>query len=129
MGLTQSLSDPPCLWYKHHDKLGRLLFIVAVYVDDCIIAGTKAEVEANKSGIKQRFKITELGKIRKHLGVWYEHCKDENGEYYKLSMEQQYQKDILADWKAATGREAKPAPTPGFPNEPLNQQGPRRGSS
>ncbi len=100
MGLTQSLSDPPCLWYKHHDKLGRLLFIVAVYVDDCIIAGTKAEVEALKSGIKQRFKITELGKIRKHLGVWYEHCKDENGEYYKLSMEQQYQKDILADWKA-----------------------------
>ena len=118
LGLSQSLADP-CIWYKH-DEHGHLVLVVAVYVDDCIVAGPKSEVEALKAGVRKRFKITELGAIRKHLGVWYEHCKDEKGEYYKLSMDQ-YQKDILADWKAVTGRDAKPAPTPGFPNESLTK--------
>ena len=118
LGLSQSLADP-CIWYKH-DEHGRLVLVVAVYVDDCIVAGPKSEVEALKAGVRKRFKITELGTIRKHLGVWYEHCKDAKGEYYKLSMDQ-YEKDILSDWKAVTGRDAKPAPTPGFPNESLTK--------
>ena len=118
MGLVQSLADP-CIWYKH-DQQGRLVLLVAVYVDDCIVAGRKTEVEDFKTGIRKRFKITELGKIKKHLGVWYEHCKDKNGEHYKLSMEQ-YQQEILTDWKKVTGQDPKPSTTPGFPNETLSK--------
>ena len=118
MGLVQSLADP-CIWYKH-DQQGRLVLLVAVYVDDCIVAGPKTEVEDFKTGIRKRFKITELGKIKKHLGVWYEHCKDKNGECYKLSMEQ-YQQEILTDWKKVTGQDPKPSTTPGFPNETLSK--------
>ncbi len=96
MGLIQSLADP-CIWYKH-DQAGRPILLVAVYVDDCIVAGPKSEVEAFKTGVQKRFKITDLGKIKKHLGVWYDHCKDTSGEYYKVLMKQ-YEEGILADWK------------------------------
>jgi hypothetical protein len=116
IGLTQSLADP-CIWYKH-DKDNRLILIVAVYVDDCIIAGPKTEVDIFKEDVQKRFKITDLGSIKKHLGVWYEHHKDRDGEYYELSMEA-YQADIVKDWTTMTMRPIKKAKTPGFPGESL----------
>lgn len=119
MGLTQSLADP-CIWYKH-DENQQLVLLVAVYVDDCIVAGTKNEVESFKTGVKKRFNITDLGPIKKHLGVWYEHRKDNDGqEYFRMTMEG-YKNDILNDWKEITGKDAKPAKTPGFPGESLSK--------
>eukprot|EP00980_Cylindrotheca_fusiformis_P029361 scaffold23450_cov211-Cylindrotheca_fusiformis.AAC.1 len=46
IGLTQSLADP-CIWYKQ-DENYELLLIVAVYVDDCIVAGLKREIDKLK---------------------------------------------------------------------------------
>lgn len=119
MGLTQSLADP-CIWFKH-DSNGDLILLVAVYVDDCIVVGTKPEIDAFKEGVKQRFNISDLGPIRKHLGVWYERKRTEAGqEYFRMTMES-YKEDILNDWKEITGMEAKPAKTPGYPGESLTK--------
>ena len=118
MGLKQSLADP-CIWYKH-DENKRLILLVAVYVDDCIVTGTKSEVEAFKAGVKTRFKITEMGPIKKHLGVWYEHEKKAGEESFRLSMES-YKDEILNDWREITGKEPKPAKTPRFPGETLTK--------
>ena len=118
IGLTQSLSDP-CIWYKR-SRDGNLNLIVAVYVDDCIIAGLKHEIETFKKDVQRRFKITDLGPIKKHLGVWYQRCKDKNGEYYKLTMEN-YQQEIVNDYERVTGKKVKSAATPGFPGQSLSK--------
>jgi hypothetical protein len=115
IGLTQSLADP-CIWYKIVN--GELVLVVAVYVDDCIVIGLKIEIEGFKKDVQKRFKITDLGPIKKHLGVWYERCKDEDGEYFKMTM-QRYQDDIVLDWEQVTGTKSRPTNTPGFPGESL----------
>eukprot|EP00980_Cylindrotheca_fusiformis_P025459 scaffold13757_cov82-Cylindrotheca_fusiformis.AAC.1 len=118
IGLTQSLADP-CIWYKQ-DENYELLLIVAVYVDDCIVAGLKREIDKLKVDVQKRFKITDLGPLKKHLGVWYERCNDSKGEYFRMTMEK-YQVDIISDWEQIVGKKCKPAKTPGFPGESLTK--------
>lgn len=115
IGMTQSKADP-CVWYKWKD--GKLWMTAAVYVDDIVYAGPETARQWFKTEIKSRFKIAELGRISKHLGVWYSKKSDDQGSYYEMSMSD-YQTDIVNDWMEATGKEPKPAPTPGFPGESL----------
>jgi hypothetical protein len=115
IGLSQSSADP-CIWYKTLN--GELVLVVAVYVDDCIVIGLKFEIDSFKKDVQKRFKITDLGPIKKHLGVWYERCKDEDGEYFKMTMKK-YQDEIVSDWEQVSGSKVKPANTPGFPGESL----------
>ena len=105
----------PCIWY--YGEVPEL--VVACYVDDLIIVGTQEKVDWFKKKIKERFRISELGRITKHLGVWYDHVeKGTSGERYELKMDA-YKEDIVNDWKRITGREVKPANTPGFPGKSL----------
>jgi hypothetical protein len=115
IGLSQSLADP-CIWYKVLN--GELVLVVAVYVDDCIVIGLKTEIDRFKKDVQKRFKITDLGPIKKHLGVWYERCMDKDGEYFVMTMKK-YQDDIISDWEQVTGTKSRPANTPGFPGESL----------
>jgi hypothetical protein len=80
----------------------------------------KTEIDVFKNDVQTRFNISDLGLIKKHLGVWYERCKDKDGEYFKMTM-QKYQDDIVCDWEQITGATAKPAKTPGFPGESLTK--------
>ncbi|GAX17144.1 hypothetical protein FisN_UnNu082, partial [Fistulifera solaris] len=114
LGLKQCAADP-CVWYKEEN--GETVLIIVVYVDDCIVAGPKEQVEWFKTQIKKRFNIAELGPIKKHLGVWYERKCDAAGEYYEVRMDD-YKKAIVKDWKALYG-ELKVEKTPGYPNESL----------
>ena len=57
IGLTKSLLDS-CILYKQ-DWDGRLILIVAVYIDNCIIAGPKSKVDKFKVDVQERFKITD----------------------------------------------------------------------
>ncbi len=114
LGLKQCAADP-CVWYKEEN--GEAVLIIVVYVDDCIVAGPKEQVEWFKTQIKKRFNIAELGPIKKHLGVWYERKCDAAGEYYEVRMDD-YKKAIVNDWKALYG-ELKVEKTPGYPSESL----------
>jgi hypothetical protein len=54
-----------------------------IHIDDSLVLiGITAELKKFKAGIKKRFGYMDLGKLLKHLGVWYEEKCDENGECY-----------------------------------------------
>lgn len=77
IGMINSRSDP-CVFYLK-DENGETKLIVASHVDDCIMVGPKDVIEQFKIDVKTRFNITELGVLKKHLGMWYE-WKEGNGE-------------------------------------------------
>jgi len=57
-----------CLYIKcnNYDKLQSIL---AVYVDDVLIAGTKIVIEKTKYLIRKRFKIKEIGNVDYIIGI------------------------------------------------------------
>ncbi|MFM8622139.1 MAG: reverse transcriptase domain-containing protein, partial [Holophagaceae bacterium] len=116
IGLTQSKTDP-CVWFKWADD--RIWLVVTVYVDDVLYAGSKEARLWFKNQVKSRFNIVDLGKLSKHLGVWYKHKHDKGKRgYYEMSMIK-YQSEILSDFEEATGRKVTKAATPGYPGETL----------
>ena len=66
LGFSQTGSDP-CLYVS---SIQKEMFIVAVYVDDIILAGkTLTTVNAVKEKLSQRFKMKDLGSLHHFLGV------------------------------------------------------------
>jgi len=114
--MVQSKTDP-CVWYKMTD--GRIWLVVAVYVDDVLYVGPPDARLWFRESVKARFNIVDLGKLSKHLGVWYTKKQDQDGSgYFELSMTK-YQKEIVEDYEKATGQKVKKFPTPGYPGETL----------
>jgi len=92
------LKQAPCVWYKVMDvffkrqgfekstcdlavyikKNGNtLLLVVAVYVDDLLIAGANmAEIDQLKEVLKQSFDMSDLGQVKNLLGMQIEHLED-----------------------------------------------------
>ena len=73
-----------------------------------------------KAEIKNRFKISDLGPIRKHIGVWYEKGEDSHGEYYNLSMDS-YCKKFIDSTEELCGS-IRRAKTPAYPNKVLGRR-------
>ena len=76
--MVQSLVDP-CLYYWLNEKREAILLAV-VHVDDVLLSGTRKTIDKFKTELRKRFNISELGLLKKHLGVWYDGKKDKNGE-------------------------------------------------
>ena len=83
--MKQSKADP-CIFYRKDKETGELMLILSVHVDDVIVAGKSEYVEELKTKVKERFNITDLGQLKKHLGVNYEWGTDENGDFVKAEM-------------------------------------------
>ena len=85
IGLEQCKTDQ-CLFCLF-DKNGKLLAIVVVYCNDCLITGRAKAVADIKAGISKQVKIEDLGKLSRHLGVdYYKFSCDEHGPYIWSSM-------------------------------------------
>jgi hypothetical protein len=84
LGLKQCKTDP-CLFCLF-DEDGKLLVMVVVYCDDCIITGRSKWVTQIKIGITGQVKISDLGNLKRHLGVDYEWGCDAHGKYIQSSM-------------------------------------------
>ncbi|KAI2500145.1 Mitochondrial protein [Fragilaria crotonensis] len=69
MKMSQSEVDP-CLYYWK-DKAGNATLLAVVHVDDVALIGDKTNIEKFKTELKKRFNISDLGQLKKHLGVWY----------------------------------------------------------
>jgi Reverse transcriptase (RNA-dependent DNA polymerase) len=67
--LTQSTTDP-CIIYKENNN--KVVLILALYVDGRLCLGQKDKIEWMYKKIQKKFKIEKLGKLKKHLGIWYE---------------------------------------------------------
>ena len=65
MKMVQCKTDP-CIWF---DNAWKPTLIVACYVDNIIITGNQDKIDWFKTELKNRFKLTELGKLKKHLGI------------------------------------------------------------
>jgi hypothetical protein len=93
MGMTQSLADP-CVFYKKNGY-GEVVCIAVCHVDDSAIAGKPEWIKWFKEGVKKRFGITDLGLLKKHLGIWYEWKQDENRERYVVATMPKLVQDII----------------------------------
>ena len=60
--------------YKHHET-GELQLIVAVYVDDVLISGKEEVIHKFKTKFKQKYKIIDLGKLKRHLSSYAQQRK------------------------------------------------------
>ena len=119
MGFVQSKSDP-CVFIKR-DENDKLLVILAVYVDDTLITGSKREVEKVYQQLKEKFVIEVLGKLNKHLGIrwiWFNYNQNDVG--LKATMKgMEY--DIINDYEKLTGKKPKKSSTPGYPGKYLQK--------
>ena len=75
LGYTRALYDP-CIYYRFLNKLERS--IVALFVDDMACAGKyEAELQRIKREMEKRFKkITDLGELKKFLGINFTEFED-----------------------------------------------------
>ena len=113
MKLEQSQADP-CVFFKKNAK-GMTVLIAITHVDDTLLIGTREAVDEFKKGIKERFGYTDLGRMKKHLGVWYEHKTNENGDTYIEATMPKYVKEIVALYEKYKGQPVKEYSTPGTP--------------
>ncbi len=119
MKLEQSQADP-CVFFKKNAK-GMTVLIAITHVDDTLLIGTREAVDEFKKGIKERFGYTDLGRMKKHLGVWYEHKTDKNGDTYLEATMPKYVKEIVALYEKHKGQPVKEYNTPGTPGISLEK--------
>jgi len=96
--------------------------VISTHVDDSLIGGRKQQVQAFYTEFSKHLKIEVLGKLKKHLGVWWEWLSDPNsGEIYLKATMQKMLKEIKEAYADATGRTPKPWATPAWPGESLTK--------
>jgi hypothetical protein len=120
MEMSQSLVDP-CLYYWKNAR-SEVTLMAVVHVDDVILMGTKNSIEKFKRELKKRFNISDLGKLKKHLGVWYDWKTDRTtNETYIVASMTKLESEIVETYEKLTGKNVKAADTPGFPNSVLSK--------
>jgi hypothetical protein len=93
----------------------KICLIAMTHVDDTILFGPKREIEWFKVGVKKRFNYSDLGKLKKHLGVWYEWKETNLGERFLIGSMPKLVKEIIESFEKHMGRKAKEYNTPGTP--------------
>jgi hypothetical protein len=99
------------------DEQGRVVLLANVFMDDTVLLAICMEIDRYKTEITKHFGYTDLGKLKEHLGVWYEELRDENGEWYIVAMMPQYVNGIIKMDEDHTGEEATEFEMPGSPGK------------
>jgi hypothetical protein len=71
--------------------------------------------------IQKKFKIEKLGRLKKHLGIWYEWENDKVPKLYLEASMPKLIEEIFANCKKATGKEAKLSSIPATPGKCLRK--------
>ena len=110
-GYVQNPADP-CIYCKTVNKCGKqCLIIIAVYVDDTILAANDMELlRAEKANLSNRFEMEDLGEIHYCLGMAIE--RDRNAKVLMIH-QKSYLKNVL---KRFGMEDCKPISTPMDPN-------------
>jgi hypothetical protein len=91
-------------------------------VGDTLCAGEKEEVEWAYKIIESELKIERQGKLKKHLGIWYNWKKDKTGKTFLEAYMPKMVKEICEKYQQATGKRAKNFSTPGAPGKTLKKK-------
>ena len=73
-------------------KKGKLQLVISVHVDDVFMDVNPETLKVIEENIKEKFNISESGKVRKFLGVYYKCCHNVKGTYTKMTMEKHVKK-------------------------------------
>jgi len=66
---------------------GNLVIVISTHVDDSLIGSQKSSVEGFYAEFSMHLKIEKFGRLKKHLGVWWEwHTDDKTKEIYLKTM-------------------------------------------
>jgi uncharacterized membrane protein YgcG len=105
-GFTPLHSDP-CV-YVHKEK-GRINCVIAVFVDDFLIAGSTRDVNRAKQMMENEYEIKDLGLLSLFLGVRFKWKRYPNGRRRVELSQVQYVDEILSEFGMA---ECRPMSTP-----------------
>ena len=88
----QSKTDQFMLCKKNHK--GKICLMMPVYVDNVLMTGESANIKIFKEQFRKTYKIIDLGKLKKHLGVWYEWIKNGKDRMVKINMDDMARKIV-----------------------------------
>jgi hypothetical protein len=112
MGIYQHLVDPYVFVKKHE---GKLVLVALTHVDASQLCGEKGWIEWFKKNIKKRFNYTDMGKLKKHLKIWYKWTTDEHGNIIVIATMPKMVEEIINAYDKHTGKDVKAYTTPGAP--------------
>ena len=87
------LTSEPCIYIKENNSK-EIQCIIAVYVDDILLAGKEKEIIYVKEQIKEYFNIKDIGEVDFIIGIKFEKC----GDGYIIH-QKHYIKDLLIKFK------------------------------
>jgi hypothetical protein len=95
--------------------------MLAVYVDDTIITGNRKEVQKAYQLIQLKYVIDILGKLSKHLGIWWKWIEDKNGNICLKATMPHMIEEVVKSFTEAKGKSPKKSSTPGYPGKYLQK--------
>ena len=108
-----------CILFRKYEK-NNLKLVMSVHVDDVSMAVNPEVLNIIKEKINEKFNISESGKLKKFLGVYYEWGHDAKVTYAKMNMEKDVKK-LVKGYKNYTGSELRAHKTPGYPGTTLSK--------
>ena len=86
--------------YIKNEK-GKISLMIAVYMDDVLMAGKSEKIKIFKEQFKKIYKINDLAKLKRHLGVWYKRIKNGKNSMVKINMDNMARK-IVKEYEELT---------------------------
>lgn len=116
MKMTRCQSDA-CVFVLLNSKK-EVELIASCHVDDTQIAGSPEAIMKFKEGVRERFRIKELGRIVKHLGLKYSWLEKDGEKYVEVLMPNLV-KDIIKIVKTKRQKTLKEKDVPAQPGQIL----------
>ena len=103
------------------NESGSLVLAAAIYVDDTLVTGTKDMIDWFYDIVQEKFTITDLGKLKKHLGIWDIWKTYLKGEQYVEATMSKLADKIQESYKLLSNKKATEKATPGTPCKVLTK--------
>ena len=113
----QSKTDP-CKLYKKNHK-GKICLMITVYVDDVLMVGEGENIKIFREQLKI-YKIIDLEKLKRHLGVWCEWINNGEDSMANINMDDMARK-MVKEYEESTNRTVKEWNSPGYPSIKLTK--------
>ena len=90
-------------------------------MDDTLVTGTKGMIDWFCDIVQEKFTITDLGELKKHLGIWYRWKTDSKGERYVEATMSKLADEIQESYEQSSNKNVTEKATPGTPCKVLTK--------